>query len=406
MDMNQPSPDVTAFKLEIPRPGNSLIMRRPDVLAAGFESLGIDCEFGNVQKFCGVDRESLFRSASLPYGSLLSLLENRLSRLSNLKLWRVFPHAVSREWWMGFREGGIYYHSSKNFDDSSAEEVGNFEFPRIEAMVARFKEDLQNAERTYVRCEPGKTREEIVAVFKALRQHGRHTLVWVDETSDPSRLGKVEVLQEGLLLGFFEKLSKNAAPQPAAFAVWLNILARAFQILKPGRVNELTRQILRAPLPPMVAKPPVRLREDIAINGYNVDGPDGAPAPGITRHTLRVTTDWHNASIFSVPTVGLVPSTLYIASTWIWVPPGFDGYISVLFPGSPSIRSWTPEPELFGQWQRIATSFRLPENLKFQYTSLQIRGPAGTKVFTTGWRFEVGVCPGDAFVAAGQSAAA
>lgn len=395
MDMNQPAPAQAVFKMEIPRPGNLLMMRKPDSFASAFESLGIDCEVGNVQRFCGLDEETLFRSASLPYGSLLVFLGNNLSRLQNIDLWRVFPHSRSREWWMGFREGGIYYHSSKNFDDCNSAEVADYELPKIKSMVANFVEHLNNPRKTYIRCEPGKSRAEIVAAFRALRRYGRHTLLWVDETEDPSRVGKAELLEEGLVLGFIKKMSENAAPRPPDFAVWLTILARTLQFLKPARLNELTRQILREPMNTMLASPPTLLPEQIVRNSIEQRGPRSQPAPFVIRHTLLAETEWETASVFSVPVIGLVPQTLYVASVWVWIPKGFAGEVILTFPGTASVRAWPVDEERYGSWQRISTSVRLPEKNYRHHPSLKVKGPPGTEVFSAGWRFEVGVCPGD-----------
>jgi hypothetical protein len=87
----------------------------------------------------------------------------------------------------------------------------------------------------------------------------------------------------------------------------------------------------------------------------------------------------------------LRPGGPYVASAWIWLPTDFDGRnAGLVILGRPSLNSQAIDISIRGKWQQIWVNAFLGADQTAAFPRLAVDGPAGTTVYTSGWRFERG----------------
>jgi len=123
------------------------------------------------------------------------------------------------------------------------------------------------------------------------------------------------------------------------------------------------------------------------------------PAPGIAviEHMLSEATQPDTAAIFGcVVTQGLTPAPMHVASVYVLLPEDFAGsVVGVLISGVASWQLVNANVTQFGIWQRVWASARLPPDAAGVNPTLFVVGPAGARVFTSGWKVEAGTQPTD-----------
>jgi hypothetical protein len=375
--------------------GASIKVLQPDRLMECFEGLGDGCEFGNAQRFCGIEPLGLLRFAAVPYGALLEMLESRFAALPpDQTSLRLLPNGHDREWWAGIDQCGMYYHTGRRIGEIAEDTLKGFEIAKIKFLKRKMLEELEAPEVIFVRRDPWRRVEEIRHAHGRLNQYGPQSLLWICRAPRPDMVGEIEVLEAGLVRGFISDTAQDAAPPPAALAVWLTLLEKTLKILKPG-VAEILKKL---PQPENLAlMTPVWRQSAFAETRASDEVPRLPFQRQIAKHTLIADTDWGRCEAVSFGVTGLAPERLYTVSAWVWLPAGFVGAVSLVFPGTQAIKDWPADPAKTGCWQRIVTSVRLPEGLDHHFPSLWIVGAKGTYVYSTGWRFDHGACPGDCY---------
>jgi len=127
--------------------------------------------------------------------------------------------------------------------------------------------------------------------------------------------------------------------------------------------------------------------------------PPALPGHGVLEHLLPEATRPETGAIFGcVVAEGLTPAPMHVASVYVFLPEGFAGsVVGVLFSGVASWQLVNAKVTQFGAWQRIWASARLPPDTAAANPTLYVVGPAGTRLFTSGWTLEASSQPaGDA----------
>ncbi len=380
---------------ELSHGGASIKVLQPDRLMECFEGLGDGCEFGNAQRFCGIEPLGLLRFASVPYQSLMTMLESRFSGLpSDQGSLRLLPNGRDREWWIGIDQCGMYYHTGRRIGEIREETLKDYEIAKIKFLKRKMLEELEAPEVIFVRRDPGRSLEEIRHAHRRLNQYGPQSLLWICRAPRPDMVGAIELLDAGLVRGFIGDTAPDAAPAPAALAVWLTLLEKTLKILKPPVAGAFEKM----PQPPSLAlMTPVWRQSDIAAMRPSSEVPALPVDRQIAKHTLAADTDWGRGEAVCFGVSGLVPDSLYTVSAWVWLPAGFAGSVSLVFPGTPAIKDWPADAAKTGCWQRIVTTMRLPDGLDHHFPSLVVVGGKGIFLYSTGWRFDHGACPADCY---------
>jgi capsular polysaccharide biosynthesis protein len=115
----------------------------------------------------------------------------------------------------------------------------------------------------------------------------------------------------------------------------------------------------------------------------------------VLEHLLVEATQPASAAIFGcVVAEGLTPAPMHVASVYVLLPEDFAGsVVGVLLSGVASWQLANAKLTQFGTWQRVWASARLPPDAAAANPALFVVGPAGTRLFTSGWRLEAGAQP-------------
>ncbi len=368
-----------------------------------FESLGDDCEFGVVQRFAGHDPLGLLRFAFMPMGGLLDLLDRGLDRLGEPD--DTFLVRDRRgEIVVQLPSFGARYHTDIFDRVGQEQEILDDQLRRLTFLRRKFVEDLQSAEKIFVRKGEGSSDPAVMLrLLEKLRRHGPATLLWVCLADGSKPVGTVEVVAPGLLRGHIDRFATFFDQPDLNLPAWLEI-CRGARLL---RLIEAPPGTVRPPPQPVTAGNLLRQTLHFAGDWWQRElvarsTPDGSvppPLEGATvmTHRLLQPTEWLTAALFGryVPE-GLVAGRGYVASLYVMVPMDFDGsLIGMVFDGFASGRTVNADLAQRGRWQRIWVQATIPNGMSAANPTLVVIGTAGSMLHTACWKMEQGVVPTD-----------
>lgn len=288
----------------------------------------------------------------------------------------------------------MYYHTGQRIGAAGERNLRQNEAIKIQFLKRKLLEELAEPGVIFVRRDPERSPDEIRHAYRQLNEYGRQALLWISRAAAPEMEGEIEVLEPGLVRGFIGDTGQNAAPRPAALAVWLTLAEKTLDVLKPSVAAALRDM---ASLRTAALNDPVWRKSELAVTLTSNAVPALPRHHHIWKHTLRVDTDWDRCEVLSFGVSGLVPEALYTVSAHVWLPAGFEGEACLVFPGVNAVKDWPAESSNTGCWQRIATSIRLPDGGDLHFPSLCVKGAKGAQLYSTAWRFDHGAVPGDCF---------
>jgi hypothetical protein len=375
----------------------SVVIGRPDKLAECFEGLGDLCEFGVAQKFCGAEPLGLLRFASMPLDKLVRLLANRFEDLKHPGQVDVLTVPPDYEWWGDIPAFGIRYHAAADSRAISKPEMLANERKRVPFLARKLLEDLTSSDKIFLRRDPEQHPGAISDLYRELRAYGANDLFWVDQARSDSQIGKVEMCRAGFLRGYLGHYWPNAAPSPGGLGIWLALLDRALARLRPEKWNSLqadahsslqnrTDDLL--PNTGWHGSPAAHIRQTQAVPPVDESRP-------VLKHTAYTDVSVDHNFIMACEATCFQADELYVASSWVWLPEGFAGWVGMMFRNQPCVRIWPADTGLKNCWQRIATSFRSCSEIDASPAALIASMGAGSVFYSTCWRVERGVVPAD-----------
>lgn len=335
-----------------------------DAVVQTFESLGDNCEFGLVQRFCGAEPLGLFRFAGTTVEALVHALDTDFRHYggeSDL----VILESESGGLYCQSRRYGFAYTTS---DLAASTEPGSIlprEIRKVEYLKRRLLEDLEAGEKILVRKgPPEESLDDVAMLARAVRRHGPSTLLRVLAAGDaPAPVAwRADGVMEGGVRCF--------APVERAFDIdlesWLDLCHGAYRLARD----------LPAPMQaPMSAN---LLSKPSARAGVHVLGQaeDGLCVFGARQRTA-----------------GLAPRAIHVLSGWVWVPASFAGSRVGAAIGHYRFGFRDADLSLRDAWQRVWVAAQVPSQFRDIMMGLVANGPAGTRLCSTGWRLEEGPVP-------------
>jgi hypothetical protein len=203
-------------------------------IAGNMQSLGLNCEFGLVQRRAGAEPLGLLRFATSPLPALLAGLEARFDGIGDpawMDLTEVpfAPGSNSREWIVRDRRFGFVFHTWVRTSEASRAEIGRQFSRRLAFLARKMVEDLEDAEKLFVYQD-----RKIAAppegepLLRALRRYGDNRLLLV--MADPACVGEIMPGPEGLLLGFVGRLTETGTANRFDWPDWSRLLRRVHQV--------------------------------------------------------------------------------------------------------------------------------------------------------------------------------
>lgn len=210
-----------------------LVLARREALL-NMQSLGINCEFGFVQRLVGAEPLGLFRWGFTPLSSVVRAIGGNLQELGSPGSLEVSLDGNS-EFQIHDKIFGLKYHSfAYATQGATAEAILKREYARLPFLVRNLLQELREASKLFVYHDAGvSSREDIERLVRALRQHGKNTLLWLTQASDPARVGCAEQIAIGLIQGSvsgFQLPVGHVVPRSEHQSSWLTASCRAYEL--------------------------------------------------------------------------------------------------------------------------------------------------------------------------------
>ena len=207
-------------------------------LAASFESIGENCEFGLVQRKCDTEPLGLLRFSGSLSGDVVRGIEEEFEGIgepADIEP-RLEGEEGRREFMIHERKYGLVYHTFVYEEERTAELMRQQEATRLQFLRRKFVEEMDAGEKIFVfRRDTPVPESEILPLFMALNRTRQNTLLWVvpEEPGRPS--GTVEVLMNGLLKGYIDRFAPPDNAHDFSFEAWVRICVNAFLLNRLAR---------------------------------------------------------------------------------------------------------------------------------------------------------------------------
>ncbi len=210
-------------------------------LLQGFISLGVNCEFGLLQRYCGTEPNDLLRFAFTPLNGLLRLLQTRFAAFSRTSTLEIRPDEKWYEFIATELESGVGFHTNMLVGKRSVHDVVRQECRRLPRLVRKLIEELEVGERAAVYCRDRMDAAEVTALHEALRLYGQPHLLVVVRAPTPAMVGSVVKLKEGLLIGYLDRVSPLYYARNPSLDVWLALLRAAVCMFRSPFLHDGTQ---------------------------------------------------------------------------------------------------------------------------------------------------------------------
>lgn len=200
-------------------------------LAARFESIGDNCEFGLFQRRCDTEPLGLLRFSGTWSNDIVRGLENEFEGIGEPE--DITPKLEGsdgpREYMIQERKYGLTYHTFVYENERTPELMRQQEATRLKFLRRKFVEELDAGEKIFVFRRAARVAEsEILPMFLALNRRRANTLLWVVPEEPGHPAGTVEVLMNGLLKGYIDRFAPSENAHDFSFEVWTRICVHAF----------------------------------------------------------------------------------------------------------------------------------------------------------------------------------
>ena len=348
----------SAIKPLKPRPSIAI----EDILT-DFESIGFDCEFGLVQRFCGKEPLGLFRFTAGTIPELIAALDEDLSGYGSNGDLELFE-GPEAHFFCRSRRHGFSYNTGTLVHQQSVDALVEREYGKVRYLKERFLTDLAAGEKIFVRNgdEPF---DQSLALVHALRRHGPVTMLTVTTVDDGRPVGDVRWRADGVLEGYLDRSTLFRSSRSVPLRPWLDLCRNAFC---------LARDVLPETIADVVP----------------TDRSDGVPTQ-ITRHRIVSS----EGVVASHTTRKLRPGTMYVFSAWIWLPAEFRGDRVAADIGPVRYGYHEANLSVLRCWQRVWASMKPTKQISEQELRLRVAAPAGQQMWSGDWRLEEGFLPSE-----------
>ena len=369
-------------------------------LITSFESLGDNCEFGTIQRLCGAEPQGLFRFNASSIDNMIDVIGTQAARLYNEGDTELFVYDGHDEYMVKSRHyGDFVFHTQVSPNAVDGTSFAGKTNRRLEYLKGKLQEDLQSAEKVFVR-KGQENAETIIRLRDMLRRFGPNSLLWVMEATLEHPPGTFEILGEGLYRGYVSKFKDFAKRDPADLASWVTICRSAH------RQHSLDRHA-RSPSP---TRPSPRYETSRSVTKGNawMFGPafdvsvcnDVSQArPAGTVRGATFTRSCNHDEIFALVDIKhrVRPQTMIVFSAWVWsasdAPPAI---IEACFLNFPGLHCQAYDFARLGQWQRIWASADVPRGVSNAVVALRAGGAEGSRIRLGSWLLEEGAVPSQA----------
>lgn len=206
-----------------------------------FISLGLNCEFGLVQRYCRAEPVDLFRFGYCPLPDLIEQLDNDFSAFRAGAPLDLDTDGRRTEY-LSFVPGTkIGFHTTQPVTPTSAGIVASRESRRLGLLARKLREELANSGRICVYVADHLQAGDAFRLHDSLKRYGPVRLLVVTRRPPPFLPGSVVKLQEGLLIGSIDRVTRPDFARILSLDVWLALLRTALDVFAApvARIGEI-----------------------------------------------------------------------------------------------------------------------------------------------------------------------
>jgi tetratricopeptide (TPR) repeat protein len=195
-----------------------------------FESLGENCEFGLVQRACGIEPLGLLRFASAPYDKLLPALRARFAGMGEAE--NIVIEPSNGEYMVHDRAFGFNFHAWALVADTTIEAVHAREVRRMPFLIRKLLDDLMAADKIFVfHAMRGLHIDQARAMATAMRAHGPLTLLWLELSDAEHPDATVERIEPGLIKGYLPRFAPGEDAKDFDLYAWVHVCRAALGLM-------------------------------------------------------------------------------------------------------------------------------------------------------------------------------
>ena len=188
-----------------------------------FEGLGNDGEFAHVQRNFGAEPLGLFRWADIAADRLVAALDANLEGIGNIETTRL---VTGSDYKVRDRRFGLLMHTWVYEDQVDREQFFRGQCRRLGFLRRNLLDDFHEADKIFVyKSDAADCLEDIRKLHAAIRRHGRATLLHIRLADGERAVGSVEQVDDGLLVGYIDRLHKEGTP--ISYDCWFKICRTA-----------------------------------------------------------------------------------------------------------------------------------------------------------------------------------
>jgi hypothetical protein len=202
-------------------------------LAASFESIGDNCEFGLVQRRCDTEPLGLLRFSGSFSNDVVRGIEQEFDGIGEPA--DITPRLEGpegrREFMIYEGKYGLVYHTFVYEGERTVELMRRQEATRLKFLRRKFVDELDAGEKIFVFKHGAIVSEsEVLPLFMALNRRQPNTLLWVVPEQPGRPSGTVEVLMNGLLKGYIDRFAPNDNAHDFSFEAWVRLCVHAWSL--------------------------------------------------------------------------------------------------------------------------------------------------------------------------------
>jgi tetratricopeptide (TPR) repeat protein len=204
-------------------------------LMLSFESIGERCDFGAVQRKFGVEPLGLLRFGFSKYDALLAALTDRFAAVGSVE--DTGFELYNDENILIMKKYGLVFHTFVDQNELPTEEKrGLFrqqQRRRLSFLRDKLVADLEDPQKIYVYSSEERVSDaDIARLFNALRAYGPNSLLYVRPATKSSPQGAVEVIEDGLYVGYFGGLVDFVSGNQPPFELWRQLCERTYSLAR------------------------------------------------------------------------------------------------------------------------------------------------------------------------------
>jgi hypothetical protein len=203
----------------------------PDMLMLEFESLGMNCEFGLIQRHYGAEPPGLLRFVGIEIQDLLKGLDWQFADIHDPAHLRAYTDGSHSQHWISVNDAyNLHRHSYQPVATMDEPTFLAAESRKLQRELQRFQEVLATGQHLFVYqrnefLQPA----HVMPILNMLRSHGPNALLFVTPNyGAPS--GSVDLLAPDLYRGNIDRLAPHSNAIDSNIPAWTSICANAYRL--------------------------------------------------------------------------------------------------------------------------------------------------------------------------------